>query len=560
MSTDTGPEGDSLPVSRTSSTFPEPVEHGAAVQNVLNDLAPSREDERPGDRGTLYDHAVTYWRDHVADHEHEPHLVEDDFSAEWLPEGRFALLLTSSRWKAGVKRSNGYRPFYEQHLKLREVVGEAVDEDDATRNQEVVDGLLLEKPPLALHVEVMPQYRDLVYKDGTTLECPYGEGTRLVAWTTWAESGQEVEERAYDALRAAYGSDAVRESDRNYDSRRVAKAEAHIRFALEKKNAVVETVEQSKNLIEWGGNAEIEAAQRRLQEGWLEARISCDRWDLLGFDAPGNFNTELKVYQAGRWHKKPPSDPFRHPKLEASFDGVEAGALPHIDEWETVLDYLKGVVATHSEWAGVGRADLVEDDFFAGPSAPRWGYLKPDGRRGMLQERYKNRATAVYREALKESTTAVYDLLRVIQREGGATYDHLVQETGLARSTVRYHVARLAQEGVLKRLGNPVLVVFVSRDLLDRAADVLQEVRPGDSPEDLEERADERRQRREENSDSDEHDDADGSDADDDGGASWAYLRDAPIGADGLLQRLYDERLGEDDVRVRVDALDGVPG
>ncbi|AZH26830.1 winged helix-turn-helix domain-containing protein [Haloplanus aerogenes] len=560
MSTDTNPEGDSLPVSRTSSTFPEPVEHGAAVQNVLNDLAPSREDERPGDRDTLYDRAVTYWREHVGDYEQEPHLLDADFSAEWLPDGRFALLLTTSKWKAGVNGANGYSPFYEQHLKLREVVAEGVEEDDANRGQEFVDGLLLEKPPLALHVEVMPQYRDLVYKDGNVLECPYGEGTRLVAWTTWAESGEAVETRAYDALRAAYGEDAVDvEADRNYDSRRIAKAEAHIRFALAKKNAAVETVEQSKNLIEWGGEAEIDAAQRRLQEGWLEARVSSGRWDLLGFDAPGKFKTELKIYQADRWHKKPPSDPFRHPKMEASFDGVEDGKLPHVDQWDAVLDYLKAVVATHAEWASIGRADLVEDDFFAGPAAPRWGYLKPDGRREMLHNRYKDRATAVYREALKESTTAVYDLLRVIQREGGATYDHLVRETGLARSTVRYHVARLAEEGVLKRLGNPVLVVFVSRDLLERAGDVLQEARPGDSAEDLEERADERRQRREEQRDSDEHDDAEGLDADDDG-ASWAFLRDAPIGADGLLQRLYDERLGECDVRVRVSSLNAPPG
>jgi hypothetical protein len=554
VSTDTGPEGDSLPVSRTSSTFPEPVPHGAAVQNVLNDLAPSREHADTGDRGTLYDRAVTHWREHVGDYENEPHLVDEDFSAEWLPEGRFALLLTSSKWKAGVNGSNGYRPFYEQHLELREVVEEGVQEDDATRNQEVVDDLLLEKPPLALHVEVMPQYRDLVYKDGNVLECPYGEGTRVVAWTTWAESGAEVERRAYDALRSAYGDDALDvQADRNYSSRRIAKLEAHIRFALAKKNAVVETVEQSKNLIEWGGQAEIEAAQRRLQEGWLEARVSSDRWDLLGFDAPGAFHTELKVYQANRWHKKPPSDPFRHPKLEASFDGVDSGELPHVDEWDAVLDYLRGLVATHAQWAGVDRSDLVADDFFAGPTAPRWGFLKPDGRRQMLQDRYQDRATAVYREALKESTTAVYDLLRVIQREGGATYDYLVQETGLARSTVRYHVARLAEEGVLKRLGNPVLVVFVSRDLLDRAGDVLQEARPGDSSEDLEKRADERRQRREENSDSDEAGDADD-------GATWAFLRDAPIGADGLLQRLYDGRLGECDVRVRVSSLDGVPG
>lgn len=86
----------------------------------------------------------------------------------------------------------------------------------------------LGKPPLALHVEIMPQFREMVYKSGDPLECPDGEGTRLLDWTTWAEDPFEIERRMYDAFRAVYGVDAVDLDDRVYDARRIPKAEAHI--------------------------------------------------------------------------------------------------------------------------------------------------------------------------------------------------------------------------------------------------------------------------------------------------------------------------------------------
>jgi len=117
----------------------------------------------------------------------------------------------------------------------------------------------------------------------------------------------------------------------------------------------------------------------------------------------------------------------------------------------------------------------------------------------MLRNRYEDLATDIYREALKESTTAVYDILRVIAEHDGANYDTLVERTGLARSTVRYHVRRLAETGVVSREGNPVMVFFVSRVVLERAREILREVRPVKIwLKILDGRADDRRERREE--------------------------------------------------------------
>ncbi len=535
----------------TDTRFPEPRAHGAGLQNVFNDLPPSVTDKRGLERGTLYDHAVHYWREHVGDHEHEPFVAVEDFRADWLPNDghRYALVLTSSRWMAGVGRGDDYSAFYEHHLKLRKVV-ETDDEEP-----------VLKKGPLALHIEIMPQFADLVYKSGDPLECPHGEGTRIVTSTTWAESPEAIEERAHDALAAVYG-DVFDPADVNPESRKIQKAEAHVRHDISTKNAVIDTIEDSKQLVAYGGESEIDSYARRSQEGWVEARVSSDRWDLLGF-ANQRFETEVKCYQRSDWADRPADDPAHHPKLEASFNGVKRGALPHADEWDSVMRHLRTVVATHAYWAGVERSDLVADDFFLGAAAPEFAHERPTGRREMLRQRYEERATDIYREALKPHTTAVYDLLLVVARENGATYDTLVRETGLARSTVRYHVARLDESGVLERRGNPVLVVFDSMALLDRAREILKEVNPGDDARELEERADERRDDRrerqeandagvrDERDDHGEHDDR--GDADDELGFRYLAHLKAKIGDVSVLYDRGD--LSDHDVRVRADEL-----
>jgi len=102
-----------------SDTFPKPRAHGAAVMNHLDDVQNPRAG-RSAERGTLYDRSLSYWREHVGDRDFEPHVAVDDFEADWLPSGDYALVLTSSRWKAGTGRGDDYRSYYEQHLKLRE--------------------------------------------------------------------------------------------------------------------------------------------------------------------------------------------------------------------------------------------------------------------------------------------------------------------------------------------------------------------------------------------------------------------------------------------------------
>jgi DNA-binding Lrp family transcriptional regulator len=173
----------------------------------------------------------------------------------------------------------------------------------------------------------------------------------------------------------------------------------------------------------------------------------------------------------------------------------------------------------------------------------------------MLRRRYEDRATDVWRAAVHPQTTAIYDILRVVAREAGATYDELVERTGLARSTVRYHVGKLEDQGVLKRLGNPVLVVYDAEALREKAEEILQSVRPEDTPEDAEERAQEREERREQQRESDDEETEE--DESDRARSAWAYLAEMNLTPADLYTSLEttDGDLGDRDVRVRRDRL-----
>ncbi|MFC7087902.1 helix-turn-helix domain-containing protein [Mammaliicoccus vitulinus] len=281
----------------------------------------------------------------------------------------------------------------------------------------------------------------------------------------------------YDAIRAVYGDDSSTSPATGTRLPPRPESRSALIGLTARRKAVVETVEQSKDLVAWGGNSEIDAHQKRVQEGWLEARVESDRWDLLGF-ADVNFATELKIYQITDWHKRPPSDPFAHPKIEASFAGADGKLLTSpsgTTRWTT-----SGPSSPPTRIGPASSGRTSSRTTFSTGLELRRDYQRPTGRREHLRQRYQEVATEVYREALKDSTVAVYDILRVIATETGATYDMLEDRTGLARSTIRYHVARLAREGVVKRLGNPVLVVPVSRDSLERSREILDRARRAD--------------------------------------------------------------------------------
>jgi DNA-binding transcriptional ArsR family regulator len=553
MSTETGSAIDQLPdVDLDTRRGPRPVSHGSAVSCVFNDRDL---DVGDGRGSTIYDQLLETWRDDVGDRALEPHPIAelDQDLVEWLPNSArdYVVVMKSSGWKAGTgtEEDGDYSSYYEYDLMIRE------------RDQ---DGDLHD-PPLSVHLSVVPQYSELNYPDGNDLYLPYGEGTRVTTQTTWADDPDQIRRRTVDVLVAAIGADrdAV-ELARDPDSRRIQKSEAHVRFDIDKKNQVIDSIRHTEDLIAYGGRSEIDSYRSRDKEGWVEAKCDADRWDLLGFNQSDNKIT-LKCYQSNNWADLPRSDWAHHPKVEAAFRGkLEDERLPHVDEWDEIMETLRNVVSSHLDWSGVGRSDLISDDFQDGPTLEEYSYRIPSNRREQLRARYEDVSTDIYQEALKTQTTAVYDILRTISRNKGASYDQLENATGLARSTIRYHVRRLDENDVLDRVsGSETLVVFPAMSILYKAEEILDKIRAGETYEDQEERAEERRRRREELDDQDDdRDDRDDQDVDDDRDRSrWEYFSDVDLEPHQLSNALEREYLDDQEVRIRVDRRDWIqPG
>lgn len=544
-----------------------PISHGAAISTVLDD-----------DNAT-YDALRELWRDRVDDPDAEVQIAEADIS--FNGSGEFVWVFSSSGYKAGSENQYGnWKQWYKYHIKLRRV----------NRNAETGEIESLSKPPVSVHVIVEPQKEGMTYDpddnggDLVEVELPYGEGTRVQTQTTYVERPSQPVRRGIDAVRDVL---AVRDDQDladagaiKRDSCRIWKLEAYYRFDIEQKHALVRTIDKSESLIDVGGGADVETWRDRQEEGWLESRLTSDRWDHLGFESATTravedgeetdveYERELKVYQASDWHEKPPSDYAHHPKVEASLAG---GRNPHIDEWHSVLERLRELVISHCEWAGIDDGDLISDDYFRPASQPTIEIEHPDGRREDLRRYYNRFEAVVYSECLKwDQNRACYDILSTLVERRGCGYETLAAETGYSRSNLQYHIGRLVDVGLLETVGNPATICFKSEALLEIVEDSMEDVASALGEETLakrrlerEDRADDREQAREDGEANGTHDrepdaddlgpDARGGDEEDDP-LPFAYL-DEWSGTLAMVQEQLvddDHPRGDRDVRLRV--------
>ena len=501
--------------------FPEPVTHGAGITFHYEDTE-------------LYDQAYGLWHSDIGDPENQPMTI-----AEYQPDfldrsGDFALRFKSSRWKAGKETgTNGWRQWFKYHLTLKERVV-----DDRGREH-------WKTPEVSLDIRIEPQAEGLTYKDGNDLPLPFGKGTRVVVQLTYPSGPNDVRRRTARALGEVFDYDL---SAVDRDSERITKLESHVRFDVDRKNEVVECLENSKRLIHYGGSAELKAWQERTRAGWLEARVDTDRWDHLGFERAG-YKESMKIYQIGNWADRPPSDPLHHPKLEAVYQGGR-GAHPRLSAWNTVLDRLQHKVAQQAQWAGLSPSDLIADPYYLGEHAPVREYSSLAGRRDDLRAYYDDLRLPVLSEVSKESTRGPFDVLSIVLEEHGATYDELVAQTGLSRSSVRYHVARFEELGFVERVGNPVVVVFEAPYVEDIVRDVVEGWEPdtvAGKRLEREKRAAERREKREESTDTSDTNSSEAS------RSLFQYVVDVGLTPDDLARLMDRGDLGGRDVRVRWD-------
>ncbi len=504
--------------------YPSPVVHGVGLSCNFSDTG-------------IYDALRELWYDRVGGVEDEPNdgYRLCNYQPDFLPDGEYAVFLSSSGWMAGVEDSDSdYTQYYEYILKLREKRG---------------DNWV--KPPISLKVEVAPQTGELVYPDGNDFPLPFGEGSLCKIQTTYPNDGHEAILRGVSPLSEVVGCDV---GSWISDSARITKLETHLRFDIDRKDAAVECLQRSEGLIAWGGGAEIDTWRRRQEEGWLEARTRSDRWDLLGFEAV-DYTTQIKIYQAGDWHKRSRGDPLHHPKIESEYQQGKRDAHPTLDEWDTIVAQLRDKVVQHAQWSGIEPSDLVADDFYDGAAADLVDAPCLEGRRDDLRARYDDLELPVMREVSKTQTKAPYDIISVVKRHDGATYDTLEEETGLSRSCIRYHVRRFAELGFVERISNPVLVVFASPyvgELVEEAIEKAGVDTVGTEDNARQERRDERIEARE-GSDSDTDSD-DGDEPDEQSSSERAlfqYICDVGVTPEQLSGLIAAGVLTEQDVRVR---------
>lgn len=496
-----------------------PIAHGAGL-SWLHD-----------DANALYDELRELWRDLDVE---AGDSVTIEADPDFLPNGDYVWIFKSSGYKAGAENAHGnWKQWYKYHVMLRRVDERA---EDGTIEE-------LRKPATSLNLIVEPQKQGMTYDPSNNggqlneVDLPYGEGSRILAQTTYVERGSRVIERAHDALADVLqrrdAADLVNAPELKRDSCRIWKLEAYIRFDIDSKHAFIRTLDKSEKLIDVGGASEIQTHKERQSEGWLEAKTSSDRWDRLGFDPltttvekqdgsqeEAVVKEEIKVYQTQDWHERPKSDPFHHPKAEASLTGARN---PHLSEWQDALEHLRTILLSHAEWAGVDDSDLVADDYFNPEIQQTTTIEHPEGRREDLARYYDRFETEILSECLKRQTTAAYDILSVIAERHGATYDELEAATGFSRSNLDYHVSRMKQLGLLTTVGNPAIVAFDSEYLYEKTLDVIEErIAPRFEEETLsarrlgrEKRAEIRIEKREEqHEEDDETDDSDAEDAD----------------------------------------------
>lgn len=525
----------------TRKSLPTPVSHGAGVSITLDDDV------------AIYNAFRDLWRERDLTPGDRIALV-NDFDIDGL-DGNLALRWTSSGWKAGMDKGHGWKQWYKHQLQLRRVVCDPV-----------TDEIEYQKPPIALTITIEPQVKGLTYDDGNDLHLPFGEGTRLKIQTTYCERGSQIISRAIRALQSAIGDRVdIDASNIKRDSARIWKAEAHIRFDIDRKHAAVRTLQKTGQLIDVGGQSELEEHRRRQREGWLEALVESDRFDHLGFDAV-DYSELLKIYQTKDWADRPSTDPLYHPKLEAALNGTNGCNAPHLSELDDVLSRLRTLVCAHAEWASITEEDLIADDYFDPSRQPSFEWEHPEGRRDDLAAYYNRFEAVIQQEALQKQTLAVYDLLMVVAEYHGATYDELEAVVGLSRSTLQYHVSRLKEVGLLTTIGNPCIVAFDAEYLYETADEVLDELATAHFSEETlarrrlarKDRARSRKERREKNStDHDEDDETarycpEGRGGDDDGRAPFVYLDEWHGTPQMLMSELDDGDRTEQDVRVRL--------
>lgn len=480
----------------------EPITHGTGVTVHHDDL-----DIYEALRQTYFDVG-----DNAELATYTPSFADDEYH----------VLFTSSKWKAGEMKNGDYQPYYEYIIYCR------VERDD---NDE------MRVPPERLKIQFQPQKPDMAHPDGNDYRLPHGVGTRLEIETTYVDRPTAVRDRAEELLDVVL-DDYDPGGLKWQDTCTIKKLEEHVRFGRDQAPVAIRSLQNTERLISWMGRSDLSGDHERRRPGWDIWRFSSLAFDKLGFADLGDYKIGLKVYSAENWENYPEDHYAHHPKMEAFYSGRKSTETPpSIDEWGDLVDLLRHIVVMHCEWAGIGRDDMVADDYFAGPDAPRYEYESLQGRRDDLEAMQQDTKTDIIREATRGHTDAPYEILRLmIDHPLGVTFKTLREELGTSQRTIRRHAERLEEAGIADRVGNPGELRFRSPTIHEIARETWDELDPGQTPGDQTRRNTSQNRRK------------------------WEYLRETGMTRDEFVDKVLKGQLDEDEIRIVSDSIHGDHG
>lgn len=540
--------------------YQEPVSHGHGIMAVLQDLDTDGE--------TAYKRLWSAWRNHVGDPEKEPYVLLEDANLrfEWLPEDIPAhLVITSKPWKVAEDAVDGeyISRRYEYSLQLMlydpEADGDGLQEDD--------------RLPVSFQAWVQPQNEELVHKDGGSLVCQHGEGTKFKLQTTYATPSDSVR-RLVDVANAALESfDRERPdwSTLNRGSLKLWKAELYHRFSKDLMSAVVQRLRGVRTIVETGGSADVGGSSQFYQGSHVKEVVTSDSWGRAGFIGDyarrDGYNLGLKVYRiAGN----PSDERLKHPKLEAFLEGTDGEELPHIDEWDSIRATLRQMTSGLAIRSGVSLGDLREDDFYTVDPDDRVDTLVPTGWRKANRLANQERERRILQTTYEALSLAKWDVLYSVAMLDGATYDQLQEFTGYSRDWIREVVRELKENDILMRLTYPRVVVYQNQELRLNAVEKLQGVEPGrdmtDIKSDAEDRREDRREERERDDQEDDVDDIDDIDQDESSDSSsssstspeWERVDRLDFSRSSIGRYLESGDIAAEDVKIRTESYDWI--
>ena len=536
--------------------YPDPIEHGFGIQAVLNDL-----DEADG---SAYRRLFDAWQAKVGDREKESYVVLEDAHDrwDWLHDDYPAhLVLKSKGWKAGRDAVDGdlVGQYYEYSLQVMRYDPDSGDlAEDVDRKMNA---------PVSYQTWVRPQDESLVHKDGRTLTCQYGEGTKLWPQSTYTGS-EEIFARTVQVVSAAFealGLGRPAWETLNGESLRVWKGEVHHRFAEEMMSAVAQKLRSARTLVEHSGSGSAKGGGSYDRGQYVEERVVSDMWDRIGFAghaARDGYDLGMKVYRLPNAR----DERLQQPKLEAFFSGTNGDTkLPHIDDWTVLRATLRQLASAFSIRCGVSLGDLREDDYYD-PEEREWvDTIVPQGWRQAMREANEEREQRILHTTYEALSLAKWDVLWVVQALERCQYETLAEITGYSEAYVREIVAEFEAEDVLRRQTWPRHVVYHNEELRLNAREKLQEVQPDRGLDDIRADAEERRERRRERrraqddpsdpggGEASETDSSASESSSDNDGRVWRYFRDLDVTGAQLGQDLDSGAIDPEHVRVRTD-------